>query len=593
MSLERLVFILRRVVMEKDEKLSMIRHSMAHVMAEAVLEMFPDAQIAIGPSIENGFYYDFELPRQLTENDLEEITARMKSIIKAGKSFVRKEVTRQEARQLFAGQKYKLELLDAIPEGESVTIYNQGAFTDLCRGPHVESTKQLNPEAFKLLSIAGAYWRGNEKNAMLTRIYGTAWTNPKDLKAYLEHLADVERRDHRKLGKELDLFSLHEEAGPGLVYWHPRGARIRQAIEQFWREEHYKNGYEMVYTPHVGKSWLWETSGHLGFYKDSMYPPMEMDKADYYVKPMNCPFHIMIYNNSLRSYRDLPCRWAELGTVYRYEKAGALHGLMRVRGFTQDDAHLFCTPEQMDDEIEEVLRFSIHMLKSFGFEDFHAYISTRPEKSVGDPALWDSATESLKKAVEKAGLKYDIDEGGGAFYGPKIDLKIKDAIGREWQLSTVQFDFNLPERFKMTFVDKDGSQKRPLMIHRALLGSIERFFGVLLENYAGAFPPWLSPDQIAVIPVGEMAFDYARELEARFRKKGFRAYADLSGERMNAKIRKAQQMKVPYQVIIGEKEMAADQVSVRYRTGRQANGVSTADFISEVRAVIDSKAQLQ
>lgn len=593
MSLERLVFILRRVVMEKDEKLSMIRHSMAHVMAEAVLEMFPDAQIAIGPSIENGFYYDFELPRQLTENDLEEITARMKSIIKAGKSFVRKEVTREEARQLFAGQKYKLELLDAIPEGESVTIYNQGAFTDLCRGPHVESTKQLNPDAFKLLSIAGAYWRGNEKNAMLTRIYGTAWTNPKDLKAYLEHLADVERRDHRKLGKELDLFSLHEEAGPGLVYWHPRGARIRQAIEQFWREEHYKNGYEMVYTPHVGKSWLWETSGHLGFYKDSMYPPMEMDKADYYVKPMNCPFHIMIYNNSLRSYRDLPCRWAELGTVYRYEKAGALHGLMRVRGFTQDDAHLFCTPEQMDDEIEEVLRFSIHMLKSFGFEDFHAYISTRPEKSVGDPALWDSATESLKKAVEKAGLKYDIDEGGGAFYGPKIDLKIKDAIGREWQLSTVQFDFNLPERFKMTFVDKDGSQKRPLMIHRALLGSIERFFGVLLENYAGAFPPWLSPDQIAVIPVGEMAFDYARELEARFRKEGFRAYADLSGERMNAKIRKAQQMKVPYQVIIGEKEMAADQVSVRYRTGRQANGVSTADFISEVRAVIDSKAQLQ
>ena len=593
MSLERLVFILRRVVMEKDEKLSMIRHSMAHVMAEAVLEMFPDAQIAIGPSIENGFYYDFELPRQLTENDLEEITARMKSIIKAGKSFVRKEVTREEARQLFAGQKYKLELLDAIPEGESVTIYNQGAFTDLCRGPHVESTKQLNPEAFKLLSIAGAYWRGNEKNAMLTRIYGTAWTNPKDLKAYLEHLADVERRDHRKLGKELDLFSLHEEAGPGLVYWHPRGARIRQAIEQFWREEHYKNGYEMVYTPHVGKSWLWETSGHLGFYKDSMYPPMEMDKADYYVKPMNCPFHIMIYNNSLRSYRDLPCRWAELGTVYRYEKAGALHGLMRVRGFTQDAAHLFCTPEQMDDEIEEVLRFSIHMLKSFGFEDFHAYISTRPEKSVGDPALWDSATESLKKAVEKAGLKYDIDEGGGAFYGPKIDLKIKDAIGREWQLSTVQFDFNLPERFKMTFVDKDGSQKRPLMIHRALLGSIERFFGVLLENYAGAFPPWLSPDQIAVIPVGEMAFDYARELEARFRKEGFRAYADLSGERMNAKIRKAQQMKVPYQVIIGEKEMAADQVSVRYRTGRQANGVSTADFISEVRAVIDSKAQLQ
>ena len=578
--------------MEKDEKLAMIRHSMAHVMAEAVLEMFPDAQIAIGPSIENGFYYDFELPRQLVESDLEEISARMKAIIASGKEFRRIEVSRDEARKMFAAQKFKLELLDAIPEGETVTIYNQGGFTDLCRGPHVESTKQLNADAFKLLSIAGAYWRGNENNPMLTRIYGTAWSNPKELRLYLDHLADVERRDHRKLGKDLDLFSLHEEAGPGLVYWHPRGARIRQTIEEFWRKEHYANGYEMVYTPHVGKSWLWETSGHLGFYKDSMYPPMEMDKADYYVKPMNCPFHIMIYNNSLRSYRDLPCRWAELGTVYRYEKAGALHGLMRVRGFTQDDAHLFCTPEQMDDEIAEVLRFSIHMLKCFGFEEFHAYISTRPEKSVGDPALWDSATASLKKAVEKEGLKYDIDEGGGAFYGPKIDLKIKDAIGREWQLSTVQFDFNLPERFKMKYVDKDGREKRPLMIHRALLGSIERFFGVLLENYAGAFPPWLSPDQVAIVPVGEVAFDYARKLEERFRKAGLRAYADLSGERMNAKIRKAQQMKVPYQVIVGEKEMAGDLVSVRYRGGRQANGVATEDFIHEVQDIVERKAQL-
>ena len=578
--------------MEKDEKLAMIRHSMAHVMAEAVLEMFPDAQIAIGPSIENGFYYDFELPRQLVESDLEEISARMKAIIASGKEFRRIEVSRDEARKMFAGQKFKLELLDAIPDGETVTIYNQGGFTDLCRGPHVESTKQLNADAFKLLSIAGAYWRGNEKNPMLTRIYGTAWSNPKELRLYLDHLADVERRDHRKLGKDLDLFSLHEEAGPGLVYWHPRGARIRQTIEEFWRKEHYANGYEMVYTPHVGKSWLWETSGHLGFYKDSMYPPMEMDKADYYVKPMNCPFHIMIYNNSLRSYRDLPCRWAELGTVYRYEKAGALHGLMRVRGFTQDDAHLFCTPEQMDGEIAEVLRFSIHMLKCFGFEEFHAYISTRPEKSVGDPALWDSATASLKKAVEKEGLKYDIDEGGGAFYGPKIDLKIKDAIGREWQLSTVQFDFNLPERFKMKYVDKDGREKRPLMIHRALLGSIERFFGVLLENYAGAFPPWLSPDQVAIVPVGEVAFDYARALEERFRKAGLRAYADLSGERMNAKIRKAQQMKVPYQVIVGEKEMAGDLVSVRYRGGRQANGVATEDFIHEVQDIVERKAQL-
>ena len=577
--------------MEKD--LSTILHSMSHVMAEAVLEMFPDAQIAIGPSIENGFYYDFALPRQLTEADLDEITERMKKIIRSDKEFKRIEVSRKEAKKMFADQKFKLELIDAIPEGETVTVYNQGAFTDLCRGPHVASTKELNPDAFKLLSIAGAYWRGSEKNEMLTRIYGTAWSSAKELRAYLDHLADVERRDHRKLGKDLDLFSLHEEAGPGLVYWHPRGARVRQIIEQFWREEHYKNGYEMVYTPHVGKSWLWETSGHLGFYKESMYPPMEMDKADYYVKPMNCPFHIMIYNNSLRSYRDLPCRWAELGTVYRYEKAGALHGLLRVRGFTQDDAHLFCTPEQMDDEIEEVLRFSLHMLRSFGFTEIHAYISTRPEKSVGDPALWDSATASLTKAVEKAGLAYDIDEGGGAFYGPKIDLKIKDAIGREWQLSTVQFDFNLPQRFKMTYVDKDGKEKQPLMIHRALLGSIERFFGVLLENYAGAFPPWLAPEQIAIVPVGEMAFDYASKLEARFRAAGLRAYTDLSSERMNAKIRKAQQMKVPYQVIVGEKEMNDDLVSVRYRTGRQKNGLKTDDFIAEVKAVVDSKAQLE
>ena len=566
---------------------------MSHVMAEAVLEMFPDAQIAIGPSIENGFYYDFALPRQLTEADLDEITERMKKIIRSDKEFKRIEVSREEAKKMFADQKFKLELIDAIPEGETVTVYNQGGFTDLCRGPHVSSTKELNPDAFKLLSIAGAYWRGSEKNDMLTRIYGTAWSTGKELRAYLDHLADVERRDHRKLGKDLDLFSLHEEAGPGLVYWHPRGARVRQIIEQFWREEHYKNGYEMVYTPHVGKSWLWETSGHLGFYKESMYPPMEMDKADYYVKPMNCPFHIMIYNNSLRSYRDLPCRWAELGTVYRYEKAGALHGLLRVRGFTQDDAHLFCTPEQMDDEIEEVLRFSLHMLRSFGFTEIHAYISTRPEKSVGDPALWDSATVALTKAVEKAGLAYDIDEGGGAFYGPKIDLKIKDAIGREWQLSTVQFDFNLPQRFKMTYVDKDGKEKQPLMIHRALLGSIERFFGVLLENYAGAFPPWLAPEQIAIVPVGEMAFDYASKLEARFRAAGLRAYTDLSSERMNAKIRKAQQMKVPYQVIVGEKEMNDDLVSVRYRTGRQKNGLKTDDFIAEVKAVVDSKAQLE
>ncbi len=576
----------------QDEKLKMIRHSMAHVMAEAVLEMFPSAQIAIGPSIENGFYYDFELPRNLVPEDLDTITENMKNIISQGKEFKRIEVTRAQAAEMFKNQKFKLELLDAIPEGETVTIYNQGNFTDLCRGPHVASTKELRADSFKLLSIAGAYWRGDEHNQMLTRIYGTAFLSPKDLRAYLQYLEDVEKRDHRRLGKELDLFSLHEEAGPGLVYWHPRGARVRQLIENFWREEHYKNGYEMVYTPHVGKSWLWETSGHLGFYKDSMYPPMEMDKADYYVKPMNCPFHIMIYQNSKKSYRDLPCRWAELGTVYRYEKAGALHGLMRVRGFTQDDAHLFVTPDQMDDEIMEVLRFSLYMLHSFGFQDIHAYISTKPEKSVGEVEKWEAATAALKKAVEKEGLAYDIDEGGGAFYGPKIDLKIKDAIGREWQLSTVQFDFNLPERFKLTFVDKDGTEKRPYMIHRALLGSIERFFGVLLEHYAGAFPPWLAPEQIRIVPVGEKFFSYAKKLESTFKTAGLRATSDLSDERMNNKIRLAANMKIPYTVIVGEKEEAGNLVSVRYRGGKQVNGLKVQAFIEEINKMVADKAQL-
>ena len=578
--------------MSDSEKLSMIRHSMAHVMAQAVLELYPGTKIAIGPAIENGFYYDFDLPKPITDADFEAISEKMKEIIKTGVPFERKEVSREEAKELFKDQPYKLELIDAIPEGDAISLYTQGSFTDLCRGPHVESTKQLHADAFKLLSIAGAYWRGSEKNPMLTRIYGTAWTNPKELRVYMDYLADIEKRDHRKLGKELDLFSLHEEAGPGLVYWHPRGARIRQAIEDFWRAEHYKNGYELVYTPHVGRSWLWETSGHLGFYKESMYPPMEMDKSDYYVKPMNCPFHIMIYKNTKHSYREFPFRWAELGTVYRYEKAGALHGLMRVRGFTQDDAHLFVTPEQMDDEIIEVLRFSMYMLHSFGFEDIHAYISTRPEHSVGDPDKWEAATAALKKAVEKEGLKYDIDEGGGAFYGPKIDLKVKDAIGREWQLSTVQFDFNLPERFDLTFVDKDGTEKRPYMIHRALLGSLERFFGVLIEHYAGAFPPWLSPDQIAIIPVGEVAYDYSKNLEKRLRAEGFRVVTDLSADRMNAKIRNAQKLKTPYMLIIGEKEISDDLVSVRYRGGKQVNGVKTADFIAEVHKTIDSKAQI-
>ena len=575
-----------------DEKLSKVRHSMSHVMAEAVLQMFPTAQIAIGPAIDNGFYYDFDLPRTLTADDLDEISDRMKLIIKEDKEFKRIVVSRDEAKKLFADQIYKQELIDAIPADEEVSLYNQGGFTDLCRGPHVASTKELNPEAFKLLNTAGAYWRGKETNPMLTRIYATAWTNPKDLRLYLQKLEEIEKRDHRKLGKELDLFSFHEEAGPGLVYWHPRGARIRMAIENFWKDQHYANGYEMVYTPHVGKAWLWETSGHLGFYKESMYSSMEMDKADYYAKPMNCPFHIMIYRNSKHSYRELPFRWAELGTVYRYEKAGALHGLMRVRGFTQDDAHIFCTPEQMDEEIKEVLRFSLAMLRSFGFEEIGAYLSTRPEKSVGEPERWDAATESLRKAIEAEGLEYGVDEGGGAFYGPKIDLKIKDALGREWQLSTIQFDFNEPERFNMTFVDTDGVEKRPYMIHRALLGSIERFFGVLLEHFAGAFPLWLAAEQVCVVPVSEVFNDYGRKILDALKKQGIRAYLDDSDDRMNAKIRNAQKMKVPHMLVLGEREEEHGTVSVRYRDGKQENGIALDSYIAMLHERIASKQAL-
>jgi len=575
--------------MAKEEKLKKIRHSMAHVMAEAVLQMFPDAQITIGPSIDNGFYYDFDLPRTLVPDDLEEVTKRMKTIISEDKPFEKTVVSREDAKKLFAKQTYKQELIDAIPEGDEVSLYSQGEFTDLCRGPHVESTKELKAEAFKLLSIAGAYWRGKETNPMLTRIYGTAWENPKELRLHMKHLEDVEKRDHRKLGKELDLFSLHEEAGPGLVYWHPKGARIRLAIEDFWRDQHYKNGYEMVFTPHVGKAWLWETSGHLDFYKEGMYPAMEMDKAQYYAKPMNCPFHIMIYNNSKHSYRDLPCRWAELGTVYRYEKAGAMHGLLRVRGFTQDDAHIICTPDQMGDEILEVLRFSLFMLRSFGFQDISAYLSTQPEKSVGEKSKWDSATEALRGAIEAEGLDYEVDEGGGAFYGPKIDLKIKDALGRQWQLSTVQFDFNLPERFKMTFVDRDGSEKQPFVIHRALLGSIERFFGVLLEHYAGAFPAWLAPEQVRVIPVAENFGDYAEKVVKLFKDQGFRVSGDFGTDRLNAKIRNAQKEKIPYMLILGEKELEAGAVSVRYRSGKQENGIPIQEFTDLLKKQVENR----
>lgn len=542
---------------------------MAHVMASGVLAMFPDAKIAIGPAIENGFYYDFELPRKLEPEDLQVIESHMKEIISEDYPFERESISRVDALELFFNQPYKKELINDLPEEEELSIYRMGNFTDLCRGPHVKSTGKLCIEGFKLIGIAGAYWRGSEERPMLQRIYGTAWQSSKALRAHLAHLKELEKRDHRRIGRDLDLFSLHEQVGAGLVHWHPKGARIRVIVEDFWRAEHYKNGYEMVFTPHVGKSWLWETSGHLDFFTESMYPSIKMDKSDYYIKPMNCPFHVMIYKSGKHSYRNLPYRWAELGTVYRYERSGTLHGLLRVRGFTQDDAHLICTPDQMQDEIREVLRFSLYMLRSFGFQEIAAYLSTMPEKAVGERKRWEAAQNSLREAVELEKLKYEVDEGGGAFYGPKIDLKVKDVLGRIWQLSTIQFDFNLPDSFDMTFTDSDGLEKRPYMIHRALFGSMERFFGVMIENYGGAFPVWLSPIQAVLIPVAPSFDDYAEEVVRKMRLQGIRVETDLGNDRLNAKIRNHQIQKVPYMLIVGEREREKRSVNIRTREGRK------------------------
>ena len=568
-----------------------VRHSLSHVMAEAVIKLYPGTKVAIGPAIEDGFYYDFQFPAPIVPEDLPAIEKEMRRIISANVPFKRVEVGKAEAKAMFADEPFKLELIEGLDDG-TITIYEQGVFKDLCRGPHVDSTRDLRPDAFKLRSIAGAYWRGDEKRPMLTRIYAYAFGSKADLEAHLKMLEEAEKRDNRRLGKELDLFSTHEEAGPGLVYWHPKGGRFRVELENWWRDEHYRNGYEILFTPHIGKSWLWETSGHLGFYKAGMYSPMKIDEDDYYLKPMNCPFHIMIYKNGVHSYRDLPLRWAELGTVYRYERSGTLHGLMRVRGFTQDDAHIICTPEQIEDEIAEVLRFSLFMHKTLGFKDIKAYLATKPagDGAVGAPQMWDTALESLRKAVDKEGLAYEMDEGGGAFYGPKIDLKVKDAIGREWQLTTIQFDFNEPERFDMTYIDSDGQKKRPYMVHRALLGSIERFFGVYLEHTAGAFPIWLAPEQAAVIPVGPDFADYAAQVAAELKRAGIRAKAMLSDERMNAKIRDAQGQKVPYMLVVGAKERDEGTIAVRVRDGRQLPAMKVSGFVDMVGSLVASRS---
>lgn len=565
----------------ENEKLHAMRHTAAHVLAAAVQRLYPDAKFGVGPVIDNGFYYDVEFSTPISDEDLKKIQDEMKKIKKEKLKMIREELSIDEAIKLFTDlkQDFKVELLKDLkekgttkinPEEEGdidldnpdvASIYKTGDFIDLCRGPHVENVKEIG--AFKLLKLAGAYWRGDEKNKMLTRIYGVSFETKDDLADYLTMLEEARKRDHRKLGTELDLFSIHHETvGAGLVHWHPKGGRIRSVIEDFWRGRHFKSGYDLIYTPHIGKANLWQTSGHLDFYQEGMYSPLDIDGQEYYVKPMNCPFHVQIYKTQIRSYRDLPLRWAELGTVYRYEKSGVVQGLLRVRGFTQDDAHIICTPEQVEDEIQSVLRFSLQMLHDFGFEDISAYLSTRPEKSVGEEERWVKATRSLEKALKAENLEYAEDAGGGAFYGPKIDLKIKDSIGREWQLSTIQFDFNLPERFDMVYIAEDGEEHRPYMVHRALLGSLERFFGILIEHYAGAFPMWLSPEQVRVVSVGADYIEYANKITEQLRAVNLRVSLDSSKEKVGKKIRNAAMEKIPWTIVIGEKEMNGEDIKV-------------------------------
>lgn len=570
------------------------RHSLSHILAQAVVEMFPEASLGIGPDIDNGFYYDFELPRTLIPEDLPILEKKMKHIIKQNQKFEQYHEPVNKAMEFLqsAKQNYKVELAaDLKTQGEKeLSFYKNGPFVDMCRGPHVESTGKIDPNTFKLDKIAGAYWRGDEKRPMLQRVYGLAFDTKEELDKYLEMRREAEKRDHRKLGKELDLFSLHDEAGGGLVYWHPKGGRIRNAVETFWKEEHFKNGYELVFTPHVGRSWLWQTSGHLDFYKESMYAPMEIDEEEFYVKPMNCPFHIMMYKNSARSYRDLPMRWAELGTVYRYEASGVLHGLLRVRGFTQDDAHIICTTEQVEDEIVEVLRFSLKMWKAFGFKKIKAYVSTKPKKSVGDDKRWKQATKALQKAIDQEKLECEIDEGGGAFYGPKIDLKVKDALGREWQMTTIQFDFNLPERFNMKYIGMDGKEHQPYMVHRALLGSLERFFGVLIEHYAGAFPVWLAPIQVVILPVAQAHEKYAKEVQKQLFEAGVRVEWMGSEETLGKRIRNAEKQKIPYMLVIGDKEKESASVAVRDFKTKEQKTLKLSSFIKAVTQEIAERS---
>lgn len=581
---------------EKNDGLEMMRHSAAHIMAEAVQELFPGTKFGIGPAIEDGFYYDFDLPRALTPDDLKEIEARMKQIIKQKAPFVRREISRAEARQQFAQQPYKLELIDEMPEGEVISTYTQGNFTDLCRGPHVQNAGQIPVEGLKLLSSAGAYWRGDEKRPMLQRIYGTAWPGKADLEAYMHKLEEIERRDHRRLGKELDLYSTHEIGGAGLIYWHPNGAVIRETIENFWRREHRKRGYDIVYSPHIGRVDLWKISGHWDFYRDSMYSPIDIDGMQYLLKPMNCPFAVLMYKTRTRSYRDLPLRWGELGTVYRYEKAGVLHGMLRVRGFTQDDAHIFCRPDQLLDEVVGVLDLAFYMLRTFGYEKFDVELSVRSEekkdKYIGEDSVWENAELALQGALKLRNVDYKVMPGEAKFYGPAIDIKMRDALGRGWQGPTIQVDFNFPERFDLTFVGDDGKEHRPVMVHRTVLGSMERFVGGLIEHYAGAFPVWLAPVQVQVIPIADRHVEYAKSVLKRLQEAELRAKLDDSAERMNAKVRNAQLQKIPYMLILGDKEVETGAVSVRLRNGENLGAKPLDEFVATALQVIADKANV-
>lgn len=568
---------------DSEEGRDVYWHSTAHLMAQAVKQLFPEVKVTIGPAIENGFYYDFDKPVPFTDEDLVKIETRMKELIKENLEYTRSEVSRNEAMEKFKamGEDYKLEILAEIPKDEAISIYQQGDFIDLCRGPHIMHTGKI--KAVKLLKTSGAYWRGDSQNKMLQRIYGISFPDKKQLKKYLHDLEEAKKRDHRRIGIDLDLYSINDEIGPGLVLWHPNGAMIRHIIEDFWKKQHLKNGYKLVYTPHIGKSHLWETSGHLGFYKESMYAPVEVEGQEYYLKPMNCPFHIAIYNSQKRSYRELPLRLAELGTVYRYEKSGALHGLMRVRGFTQDDAHLICTEEQVNEEVEKLIEFSFMMLDSFGFENYQVYLSTKPEKSVGEVKDWDIATAALRNSLEKKGIKYEVDEGGGAFYGPKIDIKIKDALNRSWQCSTIQFDFNLPTRFGMEFTGADNSPHRPFVLHRALLGSVERFFGTLIEYHSGNFPLWLCPVQVKVLPISDQFIDYAKDVEAKLLQAEIRAELDNRNEKIGYKIRDAELKKIPYMFIVGAKEVETGEVSIRRHTEGDLGSFEIPDTIEKLK----------